>query len=62
MTLPDPRKATTLDEAAANGDGTFNGARALSWLSEAMNPGKGASEAEVRAAWEVARRRKAARP
>ena len=29
----DPRKAATLGEACANGDGTFNGLRLLSWLS-----------------------------
>ncbi len=52
--MTDPRKAKTLGEAAENPDGTFNGARALSWLSEALNPGKGASEAEVRKLWEAA--------
>ena len=51
----DPRKALTLDEAALNADGTFNGARGLSWLSEVMNPGRGASEAEVRAAFDAAK-------
>lgn len=51
----DPRRAATLDEASANGDGTFNGARALSWLSEAMNPGRGVSEEEVRAVWAAAK-------
>ena len=50
----DPRRAKTLGDAAANADGTFNGARALSWLSEALNPGRGASEAEVRALWDEA--------
>lgn len=53
--MSDPRKAATLDEACANGDGTYNGARLLSWLSELMNPGKGVSEAEVKAAFEVAK-------
>ncbi|PGH58030.1 hypothetical protein CRT60_08715 [Azospirillum palustre] len=42
--MSDPRGGKTLGEAAMNPDGTFNGARALSWLSEALNPGKGASE------------------
>lgn len=51
----DPRHAKTLDEASANGDGTYNGARALAWLSEALNPGKGASEAEVQKAWDAAK-------
>ncbi|MGQ9370406.1 hypothetical protein [Azospirillum sp. ST 5-10] len=54
----DPRKADTLGEAAENPDGTFNGARALAWLSEALNPGKGASEAEVQALWDKARARR----
>ena len=30
----DPRKAETLDEAARNPDGTYDGARVLSWLSD----------------------------
>ncbi len=46
--MSDPRNASTLDEAASNGDGTYNGIRALSWLSEALMPGRGLSEAEVR--------------
>lgn len=57
----DPRKAATLDEASANGDGTYNGSRALSWLSEVMNPGKGVSEAEVEAMWAAAKARRDAR-
>jgi hypothetical protein len=56
----DPRKAATLGEASQNPDGTYNAYRMLAWLSEALNPGKGLSEAEVReAATEVAERRKA---
>lgn len=51
----DPRKAKTLGEAAENPDGTWSGARALAWLSEVLNPGKGASEAEVRALWDEKR-------
>lgn len=43
----DPRNAKTVDEACANGDGTFNGARLLSFLSEVLHPGAGLSEAEV---------------
>lgn len=31
---PDPRKAESLEAAAKNPDGTFNGAGALAWLSE----------------------------
>lgn len=53
----DPRKAETLGEAAQNPDGTWNGARALSWLSEAMNPGKGASQAEAEALWDATKAR-----
>lgn len=45
----DPRKAKSLDEAALNPDGkTWNGYRLLSWLSEALHPGAGLSEEEVR--------------
>jgi len=46
--MPDPRKAETLDEAARNPDGTYNGARALSWLSDVLTGGKGITEYEVR--------------
>ncbi len=56
--MDDPRKARTLDEAASNGDGTYDGARALSWLSEALHPGRGISEAEVRKMWQDAKDRK----
>lgn len=49
----DARKAKTLDEASLNSDGkTYNGARALSWLSEVLTDGKGLSEEEVKAVWE----------
>lgn len=44
----DPRKANTLDEAARNPDGTYNAIKALSWLSDAINPGRGLPEEEVR--------------
>ena len=44
----DPRKAKTLGDAALNADGkTYNGAKALAWLSEVLHPGKGVSENEV---------------
>lgn len=46
--MTDPRKAKTLGEACANGDGTYNGIKLMAWLSEAVNPGKGISEQEVR--------------
>lgn len=45
--MSDPRKAQTLGEAAQNPDGTYNAIRALSWLSEVLNPGKGLPEDEV---------------
>ena len=44
----DPRNAQTLEEACKNPDGTFNGLRMLSWLSEALNPGHGISVDDVR--------------
>lgn len=49
--ITDPRKAETLGEACANADGTYNGLRLLSWLSEALNPGRGFSESDVRKIW-----------
>ena len=45
--ITDPRKANTLDEAARNPDGTYNGARALSWLSDVLTGGKGVPEGEI---------------
>lgn len=45
--MTDPRKAKTLAEACANGDGTYNGLRMLSWLSEVVSPGKGIPVEEV---------------
>lgn len=45
----DPRQAKTMGEAAQNADGTWNGLRGLSWLSEVLNPGKGVSAEEVKA-------------
>lgn len=52
--MTDPREAKTLGEAAMNADGSFNGARALSWMSEVLNPGKGASVADVQRIWDEA--------
>ncbi len=46
--MADPRKAKTLAEAAMNPDNTYNAIKALSWLSDTMNPGKGIPEDEVR--------------
>lgn len=44
----DPRKAKTLGEASQNPDGTYSAIKALSWLSDVLNPGKGIPEEEVR--------------
>ena len=62
MVANDPCKAKTLDEAARNPDGTYNGAKALSWLSDILTGGKGVSEAEVMAEWEKAKARKSKPP
>jgi len=59
--MSDPRKAKTLGEACANGDGTYNAYRLLSWLTEAVAPGKGVSESEVRRIADNVRARKAVR-
>lgn len=59
--MNDPRKAETFEEACANGDGTYNGARAISWLSEVMNPGRGVPESEVLAAFEAAKAKRKAK-
>lgn len=56
---PDPRKADTLDQAARNPDGTYDGARALSWLSDVLTGGKGVSEDEVRAMFADAKAKRA---
>lgn len=53
--MTDARKATTLDEAARNPDGTYNGARALSWLSDVLTGGKGMPEGEIKQIFEDAR-------
>ena len=57
--MSDPRKATTLDEAALNSDGTYNGHRALAWLSEVLYPGRGLSVEEVEQIGEDVRRNRA---
>lgn len=44
----DPRKADTLDVASRDADGTCDGARALSWLSNVLTGGKGVPENEIR--------------
>lgn len=58
--MSDPRKAKTLDEAALNPDGTYNGLRALSWLSDVLTGGKGMSEDEVTKIADEVRAKKAA--
>lgn len=49
--MGDPRKANTLDEAAKNPDGTYNGAKAFAWITDVLTGGKGLSEAEVTEIW-----------
>jgi len=58
MQNTDPRKAKTLEEACGNGDGTYNGYRLLSWLSEVVRPGKGFSVEEVKRLESEARKRR----
>jgi len=58
----DPRKAKTLDEASLNPDGTYNGLRALSWLSDVLTGGNGLSEEEVFKVAEEAKAKKGQRP
>lgn len=63
MSGSDPRKARTMAEAARNPDGTWNGERAMSWLTEVMNPGHGLSVEEVaRIAKETVERARDAAP
>lgn len=59
--MTDPRDAKTLDEAARNPNGTYNGAKALSWLSEVLTPGKGLSEGEVADIWKEAKAKREGR-
>lgn len=59
--ISDPRKARTLGEACDNGDGTYDGFRLLSWLTEVVHPGKGATPEQVRAVWEDVKAKKAVR-
>ena len=57
--MTDPRKAATLDEASRNADGTYDGARALSWLSDVLTGGKGMPEGEIRAMFADAKAKQA---
>lgn len=57
--IEDPRKAKTLGEACQNPDGTFNGLRLMSWLSEAVAPGKGLPVEEVAKIAEQIKQRRA---
>lgn len=50
--LEELRKAKTLDDAAINPDGTYNGANALSWLSDVLTGGKGIPADEIKAMFE----------
>lgn len=58
----DPRKAKTLDEASLNPDGTYNGLRALSWLSDVLTGGNGLSEEEVSKVAEEVKAKKGQHP
>lgn len=55
------RKAKTLDEAARNPDGTYNGASALSWLSDVLTGGKGVPPEEVQQMFENAKAKRGLR-
>jgi hypothetical protein len=58
--INDPRNAKTVEEACINEDGkTFNAFKLLSFLSEALNPGSGISEQEVKAEFEKIKQKKA---
>lgn len=46
--LEELRKAETLDDAALNPDGTYNGANALAWLSDILTGGKGIPANEIK--------------
>ena len=54
----DPRYANGLDEAAKNPDGTYNAFKAMAWMSEALHPGHGVSEAEIKRTWDDLLKRK----
>ena len=56
--MTDPRVARTLDEASKNPDGTYNGVKALAWLSEVLSHGHGITEAEIRAMFEAEKKRR----
>lgn len=60
--MSDPRQAKTLGEAALNSDGkTYNGAKALSWLTEVLYPGNGLPEDEVARMFEEAKAKRSQR-
>lgn len=54
--MADPRKAKSLGEAAKNPDGTYDGRKALSWLSEVLHPGQGVSVEAIQAELERQKR------
>lgn len=61
--MSDPRKAPDLDAASRNPDGTYNGVRALSWISAAVARGLGSksnglSETEVAQIWQAVQAKK----
>ena len=60
--MSDQPHAATLGEAALNPDGkTYNGAKALKWLFEAVNPGKTISETEINTMFDAAKAKAAAK-
>ena len=55
--MTDPRDAPDLDQASRNPDGTYDGAKALSWLSNVLTSRQGLTVDEIREAWEDAKAR-----
>lgn len=52
------KRPETLNAAARNSDGTYDGAKALSWLSDVLFPGRGVPEEDVKKMWQDAKARK----
>ncbi len=47
--------AETLHEACANGDGTYNGVKALKWLADVLHPGNDLTGEEIQEIWDSER-------
>ena len=60
--MSDPRNAKTLGEAAQNPDGTYNLAKAMSWLSSVMSPNASLSEDDVKKIIDEVKAKKERRP